>query len=255
MDGSSENASFTFPYSIAVNSRGEVYVVDFDSEIRKIDLNGNVTTFAGSTQRGYKDGLGTAARFEGRLNLAFDKNDVLYVSDQVNQRIRKVEANGLVSTVAGSGAAGMTNGLGTAASFNAPFGMTFDAAGNLYVAELSNHVIRKISPSGLVSTYCGNGIKGNNNGQAAAASFDRPVVLCYDDKRGLYVVEPERRTIRKVLPTGEVVPFCGDVTPVDGPALGVYFARPDGIVLDKQGNIYVSDMDNNMIRKISTSGR
>lgn len=254
VDGPAASASFYSPYSIAVNSKGEVYVSDFNSEIRKIDLNGNVTTFAGSQQSGYRDGKGTAALFQGSLSLAFDKSDVLYVAERINQRIRRVDESGVVSTIAGSGTIGTANGIGTAASFNFPSSIVFDAAGDLLVADSWNHVIRKVSRSGLVSNYVGSGVKGNVNGQAGGASFNHPAVLCYDAKRGLYVAEPEVHRIRKVLSSTEVAPFCGDVSPMDGPALEVYFSRPEGIVLDRQGNIYVSDMDNNMIRKISSTG-
>ncbi|WP_293306651.1 hypothetical protein [Pedobacter sp. UBA5917] len=254
IDGPAASASFSSPYSIAVNSKGEVYVSDFSSEIRKIDLNGNVTTFAGSLQGGYRDGRGTAALFQGSLSLAFDKWDVLYVAERTNQRIRKVDGSGLVSTVAGSGNIGSGNGMGKAASFNFPSGITFDSAGDLLVADSWNHLIRKVSPSGLVSNYVGSGVKGNVNGKAALAAFSHPAVLCYDAKKGLYVAEPEAHRVRKVLPSTDVVPLYGDVSPVDGAALEVYFSRPEGIVLDRQGNIYVSDMDNNMIRRISGTG-
>ncbi|KIA95978.1 hypothetical protein OC25_05435 [Pedobacter kyungheensis] len=254
VDGPAANASFYFPRGIAINSRGEIYISDNSSMIRKIDLNGNVTTVAGAMQSGYRDGQAGAALFNLPFSLVFDRSDNLYISDRQNQRIRVMNSNGQVSTLAGSGNIGNANGQGIAASFFSPAGIALDAAGNLFVAETGNHLIRKITPTGLVSTFGGTGVKGNTNGLLKIASFSNPQALCFDNNGILYIAEYGNHSIRKVSANGEVEYFYGDVSPTEGAGLSVYFNHPDGIVVDKHGNVYVADMDNNMIRKITTSG-
>lgn len=144
-DGTGAAASFNVPYGVAVGSGGTVYIADrYNHKIRKITSAGVVTTLAGSGSSGYMDGTGTAAQFNSPSSVAVDTFGNVYVSDAGNNRIRKITPAGVVTTIAGSGAAGSTNGTGTAASFNRPDGIAVSSTGIIYVAETANNRIRKI---------------------------------------------------------------------------------------------------------------
>jgi sugar lactone lactonase YvrE len=146
LDGTGTAAQFNQPSGIAIDSTGVVYVADCENHrIRKVTSSGVVTTFAGSGIAGYLDGTGTAAQFDNPCGVAIDTTtDTIYVADGLNNRIRKITPSGVVTTLAGTGVAGFVDGTGTVAQFSFPIGMTFDNAGNLYVADTSNYRIRKI---------------------------------------------------------------------------------------------------------------
>ncbi len=153
-DGAGPMAQFFEPDGIAVDSVGNVFVADkFNNSIRKIDLSGNVTTLAGG-DRGFADGLRSAAKFHSPQDVAVDRTGVVYVADPLNDRIRKIDAMGNVTTLAG-GVTGYADGVGTAAQFDHPVGLTVDSAGNVYVADSGNNRVRKIDPTGNVTTLAG----------------------------------------------------------------------------------------------------
>jgi len=161
-DAAGNTARFNRPYGVAVDSSGNVYVADFDNHrIRKITPaarieDRKVSTFAGSTA-GYKDATGNTARFNYPSDVAVDSEGNVYVADHVNHRIRKITPAGMVSTIAGTGAAAFANGAGNATQFNFPYGVAVDSSGNVYVADAFNHRIRKITPAEMVSTLVGTG--------------------------------------------------------------------------------------------------
>ncbi|HEY4195977.1 MAG TPA: hypothetical protein VGM63_10605, partial [Mucilaginibacter sp.] len=155
-DGTGSAASFNNPTGVAVDASGNVYVADLlNNLIRKIAPGGVVTTLAGSGSIGSADGTGASASFYFPNSLAVDALGNVYVTDDVNNLIRKITPGGVVTTFAGTGLAGSANGLGTTASFSDPAGITLDIAGNAYVADANNNLIRKISPAGLVTTLAG----------------------------------------------------------------------------------------------------
>jgi DNA-binding beta-propeller fold protein YncE len=139
-----------------------------------------VTTFAGSGEEGYANGIGTEAEFNWPEGLAFDRAGNLYVTDYDNHRVRKISPKGEVTAFAGSGEEGYANGTGTEAQFAGPAGLAFDRAGNLYVADFGDHRIRKISPKGEVTTFAGSGERGYANGTGTEAQFDSPESLAFD---------------------------------------------------------------------------
>src|SRR6185503_4103011 len=150
-DGKLESASFNTPSGLAVDKRGSVIIADTsNNRIRRLDVDGNVITLAGSGDSGFKDGRANESRFDGPIGVAADDRGNIFVADSYNDRVRKIAADGMVSTVAGTGFPGLINGPGPAAQFDTPCGVAVDRQGNLFVADTGNDAIRKIAPSGEV---------------------------------------------------------------------------------------------------------
>ncbi|MCX7546893.1 IPT/TIG domain-containing protein [Xanthomarina sp. F1114] len=249
-DGTGTNAQFNAPEGIAIDSQGNLYIADRDNnKIRKITPNGAVTTLAGNTA-GYADGTGADAQFYGPTGITVDNQDNLYVADNNNNKIRKVTQNGVVSTVAGNNS-GDTDGTGTNAQFNGPQEITADSQGNLYIADSGNHKIRKINSSGEVSTIAGS-IEGNADGTGIDAQFATPLGITLDSQGNLYIADSYNHRIRKITPSGLVSTIAGSSPGyTDGTGASAQFYFPLKIIIDSQDNLYVSDRNNNKIRKIT----
>src|SRR5690606_23616523 len=173
---------------------------------------GMVSTFAGSGAIGAANGTGTAASFNQPSGGVFDAAGNLYIADIFNHRIRKITPGGVVSTFAGSGAVGSTNGTGTAASFNKPYRLAKDGAGNIYVTDRGGNKIRKITPAGMVSTLAGSGVKGLADGSASTAAFNDPSGIAVDGSGNVYVSEQGNHRVRKITPSGVVSTLAGSGT-------------------------------------------
>lgn len=316
-DGTGLQASFRNPQKMAIDATGNIYLADQGNHrIRKITQEGVVTTVAGSGEQGYADGNGTSAQFNRPTGIAIDGSGNLYIADSGNHCIRKISSSGMVSTLAGmAGSADFIDATGTEARFNYPIGLTIDGAGNILVADLNNYRIRKVTPSGVVTTFVGNGQAEFIEGPIATATMFNPTSVIYDPSSGniyvtqssfiskitpqgiislvagstdlnygngyqegpgpgakffnlyqmaidnkgnLYTVDSENNLIRKIAPDGLVSTYSGIQYIIsgstkfkDGAANESYFARPQGLVFDKTGNLYVSENDGNRIRKIS----
>ena len=257
-DGTGRAASFENPCGVAVDSAGNVYVADTDNnEIRKITPAGEVSTLAGSGQSGSRDGTGRAASFENPCGVAVDSAGNVYVADTDNNEIRKITPAGVVTTLAGSGQYGSSDGSGSAASFENPFGVAVDSAGNLYVADTYNHEIRKITPAGVVTTLAGSGQYGSSDGSGSAASFEIPFGVAVDSAGNVYVGDTGNNEIRKITSTGAVSTLAGSANQAgssDGDGSAASFNLPTGVAVDSAGNVYVADWGNNDIRKITPAG-
>ncbi len=204
-------AFYSAPGGIAVDSAGNVYVADTSNHaVRKIDLGGTVTVFAGSVGTGgFADGPGASARFLFPQGLSIDRAGNLYLCEFTNCTIRKITPAGVVSTIAGSAnQIGSTDATGTAARFNRPFGTAVDGAGNVFVADSYNNLIRKITPVGVVTTIGGLvNSPGSTNGAGSVARFDSPVSISVDGAGNLYIAETNNHTIRLgTPPSGEKLP-------------------------------------------------
>jgi sugar lactone lactonase YvrE/CO dehydrogenase/acetyl-CoA synthase epsilon subunit len=199
LDGQGTVAKFNNPYGLTIDNAGNIYVADTKNHrIRKISASGAVTTVAGYILSGFADGAPTVARFKNPQSITIDNaTGILYVADTTNNRIRKIATDGTVSTFAGS-FAGYQDDQGTAAYFNTPGGIARDASGNFYIGDYYNSVVRKISSTGLVSTYAGSGSSEYNDGIGNVASFYFPVGVTTDASGDVYVADSYTQRIRKI---------------------------------------------------------
>jgi sugar lactone lactonase YvrE len=212
-----------------------------------------VSTLAGNGIAGFKEGEGLVAEFKLPFGIVTDASGNVYVGDGGNNRIRKVTAAGVVSTLAGNGNSGFVDGPADVAQFNNPEGVAVDASGNVFVADFANYRVRKISGGG-VTTVAGNGIAGFKDGDALTAQFFDPEGIAIDESGNLFVAEYGNSRIRKIA-AGVVTTHAGNGIEgfKDGAATNAEFDSPFGVAADASGNIYVGDFRNNRIRKITGS--
>nr|WP_315237094.1 NHL repeat-containing protein [uncultured Albidiferax sp.] len=249
------STGLAYPRGLAADSLGYVYVTDAH-QILKI-VGGVVTNLAGSGIFGSLDGAGTAARFDGPTGMVVDPMGYVYVADTGNNTIRVVSSVGQVNTVAGAARMyGASDGTGAAASFNYADAIATDNAGNVFVADFNNSIIRKITPAGVVSTFAGAaGVQGSADGTGAAARFFRPEGVATDGAGNVYVADTGNNTIRKISPAGVVTTLAGTAGvygSADGQGSAASFISPYGIATDGAGNVYVTA--NLAVRKITPTG-
>jgi streptogramin lyase len=262
VDSTGVSARFNFPTGVASDSSGTVYVADAgNNTIRKITPDAVVVTFVGTAPvSGSIDGIGAAARFNNPFGVARDSSGNLFVADTGNHTIRKITPAGAVTTFAGTaGAFGATDGIGAMARFYLPTGVAVDSLGNVFVADFNNRTVRKIDPSGLVTTFAG--APGNNTGSVdgigGAARFNTPTGIAVDGSNNLYVTDSNDSTVRKITPDGTVTTLAGAAGlfgSADGIGPAARFEGPYGVAADTAGNVYVADDRNRSIRKVTPAG-
>ena len=257
-DGQGTGARFRSPMGLASDASGTVFVADTGNRsVRALSASGVVTTVAGlGSGAGTDDGTAAHARFDRPFGLAFDTTGAIVVSDGGNHTIRRVLSGGLVTTSAGAaGEAGGADGAGTSARFYEPAGLARDASGNILIADSLNHVIRKITAAGQVSTLAGlAGEEGSADGQGAAARFSFPTGVALDASGTVFVADSGNHTIRRITPTGGVSTFAGlagRAGSSNGTGSNARFDHPVALAFDKAGNLLVADAANSVVRRVT----
>jgi sugar lactone lactonase YvrE len=268
-NGASSQALFAKPYGVAVDALGHIFVADtYNHTVREIFSGGGTATLAGvAGSPGFRNGPAApnspgAGLFNYPYGITVDANENLYVADALNNRIREI-SHGYVTTLAGGGAPGSLDGVGTNALFSVPVALAVDSAGNVYVADYGNNLIRRVSPLGVVTTLAGSpGLSGSENGVNTGATFFHPSGIAVDDATNLYVADTGNDLIRKITPDVTAANWtvttlagtAGLFGDADGTGTNASFYLPQGVAVDSLGNVYVGDSLNRTIRKLTTGG-
>ncbi len=271
--GPATSARLGFPEGVAVDSAGDVYIADFvDNEVRKVAPSGTITTIAGTGSQCAAPpacgdgGPATSARL--RPYGVAVRGGTVYITDYGDNEVRRVSPDGTITTVAGTGIVCPSMGVcgdggsATSAQLNQPSGIAIDAAGNVYVSDTGDQRVRKISPSGTISTIAGTGVvcttapACGDGGAATLAQLRNPFGVSVDPAGNVYIADATDQAIRRVAPSGRITrvagtgsrctsaPACGD----GGAAAGAQFSDPDGVAVDSSGNVYVADSGNHEVR-------
>lgn len=267
--GPATKAKFIHLTGITCDADNNVYIADdFACTVRKIAINGTITRYAGNTPEGSSLGAGYSgdggkailAALNKPTGIVFDKSGNLYIADAGNNRIRKVTKTGVISTIAGNGVSNSYSGDGgyaANAKFNTPVAVVKDGRGNTYTAEAENNIIRRIDSNNIVSTYAGNYAKGSgfsgDGGAATDAQLNHPAGLCVDAFNNLYIADQHNNCVRMVnAVTGKISTIAG--TGVAGysgdgsAAVNAQFRGPVGLAIGYNGNLYIADAGNNVVR-------
>ena len=261
------SASFKGPWGLAVDGSGNLYIADSNNHrIRKVDLSGTITTVAGNGMAGYSGDGGAAiqAQLNAPAGIFIDGLGNLYIADSENHRIRKVDTSGTISTVAGNKTWPSffpgDGGPATRASLARPVGVFVDESGNIYIADRSNHRIRKVDTTGNISTVAGNGEMGysGDGGEAISASLADPAGVFVDESGNIYLADTGNHRIRKVDTSGRISTVVGNgemgYSGDGGEAISASLAEPVDVFVGAPGDIYIVDKLNGRVRKVDSSG-
>ena len=263
--GAAIQSSLNSPQGVALDGAGNLFIADSNNcRIRKVDSLGMISTVAGNYCGFGGDGAqASAAHLYYPQGVALDGAGNLYIADSLNNRIRKVDGSGVITTLAGDGSAGFggDGALATAGKLNNPTAVALDASGNLYIADFNNHRIREISAAtGFISTVAGSGGAGffGDGGQAIAANLKNPGGVTVDGSGNLYISDNGNSRVRRVdAVTGVILTVAGTWTQGfsgdGGPATLASLNSPQGVALDAGGNIFFADTNNNRIREVVES--
>jgi sugar lactone lactonase YvrE len=256
-------AEFNNPNGIGIDTLGNIYIADYyNQRIRKVTSAGIITTFAGNGVVGYSGdgGQATSAEFHSPQGIGVDKSGNVYIGDAFNNCIRKVNTAGIITTFAGNAIQGFSGdgGAASVAEINVPSGVAIDASGNVYFADEHNNRVREVNTSGIISTICGNGVAGysGDGAQATDAELNDLYDVSVDASGNIYIADGSNFVIRKVTAsTGIITTIAGNGTSGfagdGGQSTVAELSFPNGLALDDIGNIYISDGNNNRIRKVT----
>jgi sugar lactone lactonase YvrE len=265
-NGPATSAELSGPNDVIFDVSGNMYIADQDNNrVRKVNSSGTIITIAGTGAANYTGdgGQASAATFNQPTAFGFDSSGNLYIADYNNQVVRRINSSSVVNRYAGTGAAGYNGngGQATSSQLNYPSAVIADSAGNIYIADSHNNVIREVSTSGVISTYAGNLTAGfsGDGGSATAAELHLPYRIAFDTHWNMYIADSHNNCIRKVdAGTHIISTVAGNGTASyggdGGPATSAQINEPFGVCVDASGNIYIADTYNNRIRKVNTSG-
>ena len=270
-DGVSATSTQLFlPADVAVDSSGNLFIADtFNHRIRKVDTSGIISTVAGNGTSGFSgdDGPATSAKLSQPRGVAVDSSGNLFIADQSNHRIRKVDISGNISTVAGNASPGFLSpgfsgdgGPAISARVSSPHGVAVDSSGNLFIADTGNHRIRKVDTSGIISTVAGTGTGGfsGDGGPATDAQLNKLRGVAIDSSGNLFIADRQNHRIRKVDTSGNISTFAGNgVAGFSGDGASATNSQLDGlggVAVDSSANLFIADTVNNRIRKVDSSG-
>lgn len=264
--GLATSARISNPTSVVFDATGNVYIADYNNNrVRKIDALGVITTIAGTGLAGFSGdgGPATSAQLNLPAGLAINAAGNLYIADHANQRIRKINTSGIITTIAGMGMAGFSGdgGLAINAKINYPNGVAVDVSGNIYISDRNNNKVRIINSLGIISTFAGNGLGGfsGDGGAAISAQLSSPNnAVSFDAVGNVYIADLNNHRVRKVDTSGIISTFAGIGTSGfsgdGGAATSAELSSVFGVAIDAAGNLYIADFNNQRIRKVNTSG-
>ena len=251
------------PYGIVIDPAGNLYVTDpTASRVRKVATTGVITSVAGDGDTDDGDGGAALAHSLSPGGVAIDAQGNVYITDTQASRIRKVDPDGVLTTIGGNGLQGYAGdgGAALAAELSSPRGIAVDGLGNLYIADELNFRIRRIDATGTITTVAGNGTSGSSGdgGPAIDAELTTPVAIAIDALGNLYIADEEANRIRKVDTAGVITTLAGTGAygsgSVDGEATLSELAAPTGVAVDGNGNVYIADSQNYLIRRVDPGG-
>jgi hypothetical protein len=263
--GPATDAQLNNPVGLGVDSAGILYIADYrNHRVRKVTLDGMITTVAGTGVAGFggDGGPATSAQLDLPAGVDVDSAGNLYIAENNNHRVRKVTPDGVITTVAGTGVTGFggDGGPATDAQLNNPAEVMVDSAGTLYIADFNNHRVRKVTPDGVITTVAGTGVAGfgGDGGPATDAQLNGPAGVVMDSAEALYVSDLFNHRVRKVTPDGVITTvagtgvagFSGD----GGPATAAQLNTLVRIALDSADALYIADRSNHRVRKIGQDG-
>lgn len=262
--GAATSAQLVSPNGVAVDVSGNIYITDYiNSNIRKVNVSGIISTIAGTGTAGFSGdgGLATLAQIYRPIGIAIDAASNIYFADCGNTRIRKIDASGIISTIAGTGTFGYSGdgGLATLAKLNSPYGVAIDGLYNIYISDFLNSRIRKINSSGIISTIAGTGINGysGENAVATLAQINGPNSIALDLSGNIYFSESPNSRIRKINNLGIITTIAGNgingYFGDNGLATSAQINGPSGVAIDFSNNVYFSDNNNYRVRVICAS--